>query len=147
VHEPLTDDLRVPGTDIALTGSGTLDAGVTSTWNKGSDRAYLESLIAQGITDPRTARSNSCGSELTGTHPRAFGPFAITRSCCTRAPRLFDVSGLTDDHIQGLRDRAFGGVTDATNRFADVDGLRLAHVTVNGVPMTGQREDRARRRG
>ena len=39
-------------TDIALTGSGTLDAGGTSSWNKGSDRAYLESLIAGGKTDP-----------------------------------------------------------------------------------------------
>ncbi len=39
-------------TDIALTGSGTLDAGATSSWNKGSDRAYLESLIASGKTDP-----------------------------------------------------------------------------------------------
>lgn len=39
-------------TNIALTGSGTLDANATSSWNKGSDRAYLESLIAQGVTDP-----------------------------------------------------------------------------------------------
>jgi polygalacturonase len=38
--------------NIALTGSGTLDAAGTATWNRGSDRAYLESLIAQGITDP-----------------------------------------------------------------------------------------------
>jgi polygalacturonase len=38
--------------DIALTGSGTLDAGGTSSWNTGSDRAYLESLINQGKTDP-----------------------------------------------------------------------------------------------
>ncbi len=38
--------------NIALTGSGTLDAGGTSSWNKGSDRAYLESLISKGITDP-----------------------------------------------------------------------------------------------
>ena len=38
--------------NIALTGSGMLDAGGTSTWNKGSDRAYLETLIGQGLTDP-----------------------------------------------------------------------------------------------
>src|SRR5256885_552473 len=31
--------------NIALTGSGMLHAGGTSSWNKGSDRAYLESLI------------------------------------------------------------------------------------------------------
>jgi polygalacturonase len=38
--------------NIALTGSGTLDAADTSSWNTGSDRAYLESLISQGVTDP-----------------------------------------------------------------------------------------------
>jgi polygalacturonase len=39
--------------NIALTGKGTLDAGGTSSWNKGSDRAYLESLIKSGKTDPK----------------------------------------------------------------------------------------------
>src|SRR5437763_2624487 len=34
--------------NIGLTGSGTLDAAATSSWNKGSDRAYLESLVAKG---------------------------------------------------------------------------------------------------
>ncbi|MCE7006489.1 glycoside hydrolase family 28 protein [Kibdelosporangium philippinense] len=38
--------------NIALTGSGTLDANATSSWNKGSDRAWLESRIAAGVTDP-----------------------------------------------------------------------------------------------
>src|SRR5204863_2908185 len=38
--------------NIALTGAGTLDAAGTSSWNKGSDRAFLESLIAKGVTDP-----------------------------------------------------------------------------------------------
>ena len=35
--------------NIALTGSGTLDAASTSSWNKGTDRAYLESLVAKGV--------------------------------------------------------------------------------------------------
>lgn len=35
-------------TNIALTGPGTLDANSTSSWNKGNDRAYLESLVAKG---------------------------------------------------------------------------------------------------
>jgi len=35
--------------NIGLTGSGTLDAAATSSWNKGSDRAYLETLVAQGV--------------------------------------------------------------------------------------------------
>jgi len=35
--------------NIALTGTGTLDAAATSSWNKGSDRAYLETLVSQGV--------------------------------------------------------------------------------------------------
>jgi polygalacturonase len=35
--------------NIALTGTGTLDAAGTSSWNRGSDRAYLESLVSQGV--------------------------------------------------------------------------------------------------
>jgi polygalacturonase len=50
-HSPMVYAYRER--NIALTGSGTLDAGGTSPWNRGSERAYLESLIAQGITDPR----------------------------------------------------------------------------------------------
>ncbi|WP_370944572.1 glycoside hydrolase family 28 protein [Amycolatopsis sp. cg5] len=34
--------------NIALTGTGTLDANSTSSWNKGTDRAYLESLVSKG---------------------------------------------------------------------------------------------------
>ena len=34
--------------NIAVTGSGMLDAAGTSSWNKGSDRAYLETLVAKG---------------------------------------------------------------------------------------------------
>jgi polygalacturonase len=39
--------------NIALTGSGTLDAGGTSSWNKGKDRGWLEGQIKAGVTDPR----------------------------------------------------------------------------------------------
>jgi polygalacturonase len=35
--------------NIALTGTGTLDAANTSSWNKGNDRAYLETLVAAGV--------------------------------------------------------------------------------------------------
>jgi len=36
-------------TNIALTGTGTLDAAATSSWNKGSERAFLEQLVADGV--------------------------------------------------------------------------------------------------
>jgi polygalacturonase len=35
--------------NIALTGAGVLDAAGTATWNQGSDRAYLETLVAEGV--------------------------------------------------------------------------------------------------
>jgi polygalacturonase len=34
--------------DIALTGSGTLDAASTSSWNTGNDRSFLEAWVAEG---------------------------------------------------------------------------------------------------
>src|SRR2546430_703188 len=36
-------------TNIAVTGHGTLDAAKTSSWNKGSERAFLETLVAKGV--------------------------------------------------------------------------------------------------
>jgi polygalacturonase len=53
--------------DIALTGSGTLDAGGTSSWNKGSDRAYLESLIKSGKTDPNDRVVPGSGHSMRST--------------------------------------------------------------------------------
>ncbi|HEU4424738.1 MAG TPA: glycosyl hydrolase family 28 protein [Pilimelia sp.] len=35
--------------NIALTGTGTLDALNTQSWNRGSDRAFLEELVADGV--------------------------------------------------------------------------------------------------
>ena len=74
----------------------------------------------------------------TGDYPPAFGPFTISRSSCTRAPVVFDVSGLPDDHVNGftVRDCAFDGVVDPADRFKDVDGIRFTDVTINGAPVT-----------
>jgi polygalacturonase len=54
-------------TNIALTGSGTLDAGGTSSWNKGSDRAFLESLISKGVTDPKKRVVPGSGHNMRST--------------------------------------------------------------------------------
>jgi polygalacturonase len=300
--------------DIALTGSGTLDANATSSWNKGSDRAWLESLIADGVTDPakrvfpgsgHTARSTfiepyncdavliqgvtlknpkfwqihptlctnvtvdgvhtdpstassntdgcdpescdhvviancvlgahddniaikagrdedgrrvnvpcqnlvvvncamngnwgaiTCGSEQTGgirnvfahklnvtgatkfalyvksntkrggfsqninldsvsgtfersfvfvtttynnqtgNYPPAFGPFTIGNSSCTKAGRVFDVSGLPNAHIKGMvvANCQFSGVSNTANILNNVDGREFTNVTLNGKPI------------
>ncbi len=35
--------------DIAISGEGTLDASRTAGWNRGADRGFLESLVAEGV--------------------------------------------------------------------------------------------------
>jgi len=301
--------------NIALTGSGTLDAGGTSSWNKGSDRAYLESLISKGVTDPHkrvvpgsghtmrstfvepyncknvliqgvtlknpmfwqlhptlctnvivdgvttdpsTAHSNTdgcdpessdhvvirnctlgahddniaiksgrdddgrrvnmptqnlvvynclmngnwgaitCGSEQTGgirnvyafqcvvkgatkfalyvksntkrggfstninldsfsgtfarsfafvtmtyngqtgSHPPVFGPFTVSNSGCSKAPLVFDVSGLSSDHVKGLTvtNCKFNGVSNATDKISNTDNVKFTNVTINGKSVT-----------
>jgi polygalacturonase len=74
----------------------------------------------------------------TGDHPPAFGPFAISRSSCTQAPVVFDVSGLPSDHVNGFRvaNCTFDGVTDPADRFNDVDGISFTGVTINGTAVT-----------
>jgi|SRR5579859_5324255 len=64
-HSPMVYAYRARNT--ALTGSGTLDAGGTSVWNKGSDRAYLETLISQGITDPTQRVVPGSGHQMRST--------------------------------------------------------------------------------
>jgi len=75
----------------------------------------------------------------TGDFPPAFGPFTLTNSSCTRAPLVFDVNGLPTDPIHGfvVRDCAFDGVVNTTNRISNVEGLVFDNVTINGMPVTG----------
>ncbi|MFG2005513.1 glycoside hydrolase family 28 protein [Spirillospora sp. NPDC048911] len=74
----------------------------------------------------------------TGSHPPAFGPFAITNSSCTKAPLVFDVSGLSSDHIKGftVRDSSFNGVSSTSNKIKNVDGLVFTNVKINGKIVT-----------
>jgi len=51
-------------TNIALTGSGTLDAGGTSSWNKGNNRKFLETWISQGKTLPSQRKVPGSGNSL-----------------------------------------------------------------------------------
>jgi polygalacturonase len=103
---------------------------------------FAQNINLDGFTgtfDRAVAFVTMTYNNQTGTYPPAFGPFAITRSSCTSAPIVLDVSGLPDDPVNGfrLRDCAFDGVTTPTNRVANVAGLALTHVTINGQPVTG----------
>ncbi len=70
-HSPMVYAYRQR--NVALTGSGTLDAGGTATWNKGSERAYLETLIAQGITDPTQRIVPGSGHFMRSTFVEPYG--------------------------------------------------------------------------
>ena len=74
----------------------------------------------------------------TGSHPPAFGPFTITNSSCTSAPKVFDVSGLSNAHINGftVKNCAFKGVANTGNTFKNVDGRSFTNVTINGKTVT-----------
>ncbi|HEV3171088.1 MAG TPA: glycosyl hydrolase family 28 protein [Actinocrinis sp.] len=52
--------------NIALTGSGTLDASGTAPWNVGSDRAYLETLVVKGVP-PEQRIVPSSGHQMRST--------------------------------------------------------------------------------
>jgi len=58
--------------NIAVTGAGTLDAGGTSSWNTGSDRAYLESLVAKGVPASQRVVPGS-GHKMRSTFIEPYG--------------------------------------------------------------------------
>jgi polygalacturonase len=74
----------------------------------------------------------------TGSHPPAFGPFRITNSGCAKAPKVFDVSGLSNDHVKGFSaaNCNFNGVSNTSNTFNNVDGVSLVNVKINGKTVT-----------
>jgi polygalacturonase len=74
----------------------------------------------------------------TGSHPPSFGPFRISNSSCTKAPLVFDVSGLSNDHVKGftVTNCSFNGVTTTTNKWSNVDGRVFTNVKINGKTVT-----------
>jgi hypothetical protein len=74
----------------------------------------------------------------TGNFPPSFGPFRITNSSSTSAPLVFNVNGLSNDHVKGLtvQNCNFDGVTDPTDTISNVDGLSFTNVRINGNLVT-----------
>src|SRR2546423_1474919 len=73
-----------------------------------------------------------------GSHPPVWGPFSITNSGCTSAPKVFDVSGLSNAHVKGftVTNCAFKGVGSTSNTFSNVDNRVFTNVTINGKKVT-----------
>jgi polygalacturonase len=74
----------------------------------------------------------------TGSHTPVFGPFRISNSSCTKTPLVFDVSGLSSEHIHGftVTNCTFNGVTTTTNKWSNVDGRVFTNVKINGKTVT-----------
>jgi polygalacturonase len=74
----------------------------------------------------------------TGSFPPSFGPFRVTNSSSTSTPLVFDVNGLSNDHIKGLtvQNCSFNGVTTTTDKISNVDNLSFTNVKYNGNTVT-----------
>ena len=74
----------------------------------------------------------------TGKFTPKFGPFRITNSSCTKAPRVFDVSGLSQEHVKGftVSNCNFDNVANASNHFSNTDGISFTNVKINGKTVT-----------
>ncbi len=105
-------------TNISVTGSGTLDAGGTSSWNKGSDRAYLESLISKGVTDPTKRVVPGSGHSMRSTFIEPYNCDTVLISGVTlRNPMFWQL------HPTLCRNVTVDGVTtDASTAHSNTDG-------------------------
>jgi hypothetical protein len=74
----------------------------------------------------------------TGSHVPVWGPFSVTNSSCTKAPKVFDVSGLSNSHVHGftVKNCNFNGVTNTTDTWKNVDGRSFTNVKINGKTVT-----------
>src|SRR5437763_1757118 len=115
-HSPMVYAYRER--NIALTGSGTLDAGGTSTWKKGSERAYLESLIAQGITDPRQRIVPGSGHFMRSTFVEPYAcDTVLIQGVTLKNPRFWQL------HPTLCRNVTIDGVsTDPSTAHSNTDG-------------------------
>ena len=105
-------------TNIALTGSGTLDAGGTGSWNKGSDRAYLESLIAKGVTDPHKRVVPGSGHNMRSTFVEPYNcDTVLIQGVHLKNPQFWQM------HPTLCKNVTVDGVTtDASTAHSNTDG-------------------------
>ncbi|HLL66368.1 MAG TPA: glycoside hydrolase family 28 protein [Micromonosporaceae bacterium] len=59
--------------NIAVTGTGVLDASATAAWNVGSERRVLESWVNGGVTDPRKRVVPGSGLSLRSSFIQPYG--------------------------------------------------------------------------
>lgn len=74
----------------------------------------------------------------TGAYVPRFGPFTVSNSSSSKCGQAaFNVRGLPDSHVRGLRvsDCRFDGVANTENTLKHVDDLRFENTTINGKPV------------
>ncbi|TCO62616.1 glycoside hydrolase family 28 protein [Actinocrispum wychmicini] len=122
---------------LNVTGATKFALYVKSNTQRGGFSQNINLDSVSGTFDRSFVFVTSTYNNQTGNFPPAFGPFTISNSSCTRADRVFDVSGLADSHIKGLvaTDCRFAGVANTANILNNVDGRRFTNVTVNGKPI------------
>jgi polygalacturonase len=103
--------------NIAVTGSGVLDAGGTSSWNKGSDRAYLDGLVAQGVPPEKRVVPGS-GHDMRSTFIEPYScDTVLIQGVTLKNPMFWQI------HPTLCRNVTVDGVsTDASTAHSNTDG-------------------------
>ena len=134
--------------NIALTGAGTLDAGGTSSWNTGSDRAYLESLIAKGVTDPRKRVVPGSGHKLRSTFVEPYNcDTVLIQGVTLKNPQFWQIHptlcrNVTVDHVttSGTRSNTDGCDPESSDHVI-ISNCRLAGNDDNVAIKSGRDDD------
>jgi len=128
---------NVFGYKLNVTGATKFALYVKSNTKRGGFSQNINLDSVTGTFDRSFLFVTSTYNSQTGNHVPAFGPFTVSNSSCTRADRVFDVSGLSNAHVKGLTatDCAFAGVANTGNILNNVDGRKFTNVTVNGKPI------------
>jgi hypothetical protein len=117
--------------DIALTGSGTLDADLTASWNSGGDRACLEALVATGA-DPTARVIPGSGHALRTSFVQPYACDRVLIAGVTlRNARFWQLHPTlcTNVVVDGVTTRAREGNTDAC------DPESCDHVVIRGCDL------------
>jgi polygalacturonase len=129
---------NVYGYKIDVTGATKFALYVKSNTLRGGGAQNVNLDSVQGNFDRSFVFLTSTYNSQTGSHPPVWGPFSITNSGCTSAPKVFDVSGLSNAHVKGftVKNCSFNGVSNTSNTFKNVDNRSFTNVKINGKTVT-----------
>jgi polygalacturonase len=123
---------------ITVVGATKFALYVKSNTLRGGSAENVNLDSVSGDFDRSVVFVTSTYNNQKGSHVPSFGPIKITNSSCTKAPKVFDVSGLSNAHVHGFTasNCTFNGVASATNTWSNVDNRVLTNVKINGKTIT-----------